>query len=150
MNLAASISTIMTTNVHTLSPSDSITKADKYFKEHNIHHIPIVEENKLVGILSKSDFLLFQRGYQVNNGLKELDTLRNDLFDVKSIMTTKIAKLLPEDRINTALEILKENIFHAIPIVDQDNELLGILSSYDIIKHLADEGQASTEYTYYN
>ena len=57
---------------------------------------------------------------------------------VESIMTTGLAKLAPTDKILVALKVFKENLFHAIPIVDQD-ELVGIVTTYDIIKALGRE-----------
>jgi acetoin utilization protein AcuB len=53
-------------------------------------------------------------------------------------MTKGLAKLNPNDRINIALEIFMVNRFHAVPVVEND-ELVGIVTTYDIIKALASE-----------
>ena len=53
-------------------------------------------------------------------------------------MTTGIATLESNERINVALQLFAENLFHAIPIVDQ-GELVGMLTTYDIIRVLVDE-----------
>jgi CBS domain-containing protein len=147
MNLAAKISTIMSHEVITLHPKDNLKAAAEIFAKHNIHHIPIVEANHLVGMLSKSDFLLFQRGYQVNKDQKAVDDVRNELFEVGMIMTKALAKISSEDRINTALEIFVINKFHALPVVDND-KLTGIITTYDILKRLSEEGSAETKYQY--
>jgi CBS domain-containing protein len=147
MNLAEKVSTIMTKDVITLHPKDNLKSAGEIFEKNNIHHIPIIEAGHLVGILSKSDFLLFQRGYQVNKDPKGVDDVRNELFEVGLIMTKGIAKISSEDRINTALEIFTINRFHALPVVD-DEKLVGILTTYDILKKLAEEGIAETKYNY--
>jgi acetoin utilization protein AcuB len=147
MNLAAKVSTLMTHDVISLHPKDSLKAAGEVFNKHNIHHIPIVEANILVGMLSKSDYLLFQRGFQVNNDPKMVDDVRNELFEINVIMTKGIAKLSPDDRINTALDIFKINKFHALPVVEND-KLVGILTTYDIISKLAEEGSAETKYQY--
>jgi acetoin utilization protein AcuB len=60
-------------------------------------------------------------------------------------MTTKLAKLEPSDKINVALEVFKENLFHGIPIVNND-ALVGIVTTYDIIKHLALDSEAHATY----
>lgn len=147
MNLAAKISTIMSREVITLHPKDNLKAAAEIFAHHNIHHIPVVEANHLVGMLSKSDFLLFQRGYQVNKDQKAVDEVRNELFEVGMIMTKALAKVSSEDRINTALEIFVINKFHALPVVDGE-KLVGIITTYDILKRLAEEGSAETKYQY--
>ena len=147
MNLAAKISTIMSRDVITLHPKDNLKAASEIFSKNNIHHIPVVEANHLVGMLSKSDFLLFQRGYQVNNDIKSVDEVRNELFEVGMIMTKALAKVSSDDRINTALEIFVINKFHALPVVDND-KLTGIITTYDILKKLSEEGSAETKYEY--
>ena len=147
MNLADPISSIMTTDLYTLHPSDSIAKADSLFKAHRIHHIPVNEDGILVGIVSKSDLNFFKRGFADDKDLDQLEEIRLNNYEISQIMTKKIAKLDATERINVALEIFKENIFHAIPIVDS-GELVGILTTYDILKNLADEGKAVSEYKY--
>lgn len=147
MNLAAPISSIMTTNLATLSPDDTLADVEQIFLKHKIHHIPIVQDRLLKGMVSKSDFLLLKHGYVNEDGQKVVESLANDKTLVKQIMVKGIAKLEPSDRINTALEIFKENIFHAIPVV-QNELLVGIVTTYDIIKALANEGTAATHYEY--
>ena len=53
----APISTIMTEHVITLHKKDSLEKAEQIFKRHNIRHIPIVTNNVVIGMLSKTDLL---------------------------------------------------------------------------------------------
>ena len=67
-----------------------------------------------------------------------LNEVRLKNYCAEDIMTSGIAKLTSTDRIAVALEIFKENLFHAIPIVDE-NELVGIITTYDIIKALAEK-----------
>jgi acetoin utilization protein AcuB len=56
MNLLAPITSIMTKNPITISPNDSLQTAQEIFDQHKIHHIPVVYEGILVGMLSKLDF----------------------------------------------------------------------------------------------
>lgn len=147
MNLADPISSIMTKELLILKPDDSIAKADTIFRNHRVHHIPIVEDDVLVGMVSKSDLLFFKRGFGEDKDLDQLEEIRLNNYEVNQIMTRKLAKLDSSERINVALEIFKENIFHAIPVLEND-KLVGILTTYDIIKNLATEGTATSEYKY--
>lgn len=146
MNLLAPISTIMTTDLKTVSPKDSLIKVEEIFKTKRIHHLPVVEGNKLVGMVSKSDYLFFKRGFNRNNVEEKWDEVRLKSHSVSEIMTRGIARMEETDKINVALEVFKENLFHAIPIVNETGELRGIVTTYDIIMHLANERLVINEY----
>jgi acetoin utilization protein AcuB len=51
-------------------------------------------------------------------------------------MTKGLATLSPDDRIDIAIEVFRENILHAIPVVEND-ELVGLITTHDIIEALA-------------
>ncbi len=145
MNLLSPVTEIMSTNLYTLSSNSSIAEVGKLFGDHKIHHIPIVDDGELVGIVSKSDYLFFRRGFLDNEVDEQKEEIRMNNYQVTYIMTTGIATMDPSDRINVALEVFKENIFHAIPVV-AEKELVGIITTYDIIKHLAENAQAFAKY----
>jgi acetoin utilization protein AcuB len=138
MDLLAPVSSMMTTEVKTVEPEDTMKKVEQVFRENRIHHIPVVEKGKLLGIVSKSDYLFFKRGFNDQTTDNRIDEFRLKTRKVKDIMTKGIAKLETADRIGVALEIFKENLFHAIPIVD-DGKLVGIITTFDIIKKLSEE-----------
>ena len=145
MNLLATVSTIMTKNPITISPEDNLLVAKDVFEKYQIHHIPVVHEGDLVGMLSKSDFSFFKRGFNDEADDKVLSDVKLNNYKVKSIMTKGLAKLDADDRINLALEIFKSNVFHALPVME-NNKIVGIITTHDIIKHLADENIAVNEY----
>lgn len=145
MNLLSPVSDIMSTDLYTLSPSSSIADAAVLFDNNKIHHIPIAIEGKLVGIISMSDYLFFRRGFLDNHEDEKLEQLRMNNYQVSYIMTKGLATLEPSSRINVALEVFKENIFHAIPVVEND-KLVGIITTHDIISHLAKDNEAHAKY----
>ncbi len=145
MNLFGPIKEIMSTEIITLEPEDSVADAGNIFHEFKIHHIPIVKEGKLVGMVSKSDFLFFKNGFLSDKIDIRIEEVRLNNYDVKDIMTTGLACLEPEDRINVALELFKENIFHAIPIT-KDDKLVGIITTLDIIRRIAEDQEAHQSY----
>ncbi|MEL6843782.1 MAG: CBS domain-containing protein [Bacteroidota bacterium] len=138
MNLRTPIAELMTKKLYTVNPEDSLQKVDELFRTHRIHHMPVVRFRKIVGIISQSDLLYFLKGLKNNEGAsKTLNTMILNHYKASDIMTTGLAKVESTDRINVALEVFKENLFHALPVVDND-ELVGIVTTYDIIKALAD------------
>jgi len=137
MNILNPISSIMTTELLTVNPEDKLKVVKEIFDENKIHHLPVVKEKNLVGIISSTDVVSFLHGLkssQMENPINET-LLKN--HTVETIMTTGIAKVSPTDKINVALEVFKENLFHAIPVVDNE-ELVGIVTTYDIINELSE------------
>lgn len=145
MNLLSPISSIMTKNVLTLRPSASIADAAEIFTTQKVHHIPVTIDDELIGIVSMTDYLFFRRGFLDNRDDQKVEDIRMNNYEVNHIMTKGIATMESTERINVALEIFKENILHAIPIVD-NGRLVGIVTTHDIIAHLAKDNEAYAEY----
>jgi acetoin utilization protein AcuB len=59
-----------------------------------------------------------------------------DRYKAEDIMTRKLAKVSPEDRLNVVIEVFSKNLFHALPVVE-DGKVVGIITTHDIIKILA-------------
>lgn len=135
----------MTRDLFTLNPSASISDAAEIFNKHKVHHIPITLGDELVGIVSMTDYLFFRRGFLDNRDDQKIEDIRMNNYEVSHIMTKGIATMESTEKINVALEIFKENILHAIPIVD-NHKLVGIVTTHDIIAHLAKDNEAYAEY----
>lgn len=117
------LSSIMTRNVITAGPNDKLSVARDIFMRDRVHHLPIVDGRKLVGILTTYDLFKFQ-GHNGNY----------DTAKIRDIMTTHLATLEPEDKVGSAAELFLENLFHAVPVV-KDGDLLGIVTSFDVLKY---------------
>ena len=145
MNLLAPIKTIMTTKLITVGQYEPMLVVDDIFKTSHLHHIPVLDKGNLVGIISKSDYNLFLRGFKDNAEDNNMNRYRLRSYKVGDIMTSKLATLDEEDKINLALDIFNKNMFHALPILRGDT-LVGILTTFDIISTLAKDGFAISEY----
>ena len=139
MNVLAPVKTLMTTKLITVAPEDKLTVVKEIFEKNRIHHIPVVRYREMVGLISKTDFVYFMRGFNRNEEDRFVNEARLRTYRAEDIMTKGLAKLSPEARINVALEIFLENRFHAVPVVEEDGTLAGILTTFDIIKALATE-----------
>jgi len=138
MNVLQPVKSIMTTKLITVNPKDKLTAVKEVFEKNKIHHIPVVRFREIVGMISKTDFLHFLRGFKRSDEDRFVDNARLRVYTAEDIMTTGLAKISPNERINVALEIFLENRFHAIPIIEND-ELVGIITTFDILKALAKE-----------
>ena len=90
----------------------------------SIHHVPVVEGKKLVGIVSSYDLARLGKSFQEYDGIS-----------VKEVMTRKIARLEPNDKIGAAAEVFIEHLFHGLPIVNEQDELVGIITTHDILRY---------------
>lgn len=138
MDFTAPVSKLMTKKMVTVVPGDSVSVVKDIFDQQRIHHIPVVKYRTLVGLISKSDFLHFLRGMETTPYDKLVEKSRLDHYKAEDIMTTGLATLEPNERLNVALQLFNENLFHAIPIVEGE-ELVGILTTFDIIRALVEE-----------
>lgn len=127
----------MTTRVITVSPEDTMDKVQHIFEHNNIHHIPVVEDREVVGIISKSDYFKLLHGFtlfKANKSAAYNTAILRSLL-AGEVMTKQLATLHPEDTLLMAAGYFKENLFHAIPIVDDKGKLVGILTTYDLINY---------------
>lgn len=136
----------MSTELITVTPEDHLDHVKELFKKHNIHHMPVVRHKKIVGIISSTDMQYFHHGFNRQN--EELDLTqkaRFRAFKAEDIMTTKLAKVNSNDPIRTVIDVFKVNLFHALPVVDND-QLVGIVTTFDIISFAADEAIRLSDY----
>ncbi|MCB0559873.1 MAG: CBS domain-containing protein [Lewinellaceae bacterium] len=118
------ISTIMTKDVVTVRPEDNMAVVkDILFKKH-LHHLPVLKDKKLVGIITSFDLVKLGKPSDEYSGIK-----------VEEVMTTRIATMGPNDKIGAAAQVFLENLFHGLPIVDENYNLVGIITTHDILKY---------------
>jgi len=136
MDANTAIKDIMTDTVITVQPNDTMDHVQEVFERKTIHHLPVVSpKGKVVGMISKSDYLKLLHGFTLFKAQKSAEynkaILRSLL--VEEVMTKQVATLKADDSLLMAAGYFRENLFHAIPIVDDDHSLIGILSTYDLI-----------------
>lgn len=129
------VATIMTKNVIKLNSTDDLTKAEALFKKHHIRHIPVVQGNTIVGMLSLTDLLRISFADAVDEEAREVDTTVYNMFSIEQVMARHLVTVSPETTIREVAEILASREFHALPVV-LDELLVGIVTTTDLIKYL--------------
>lgn len=117
------VETIMIKNLITLGPESTVSHAVEIFKSKKIHHIPITDEGRLVGLITTHD--LWNKFVAPENFDSTL---------IKDVMAKKLIKLDPEDKIGTAAELFLDNRFHALPVVS-DGILVGLVTTFDVLRY---------------
>ena len=119
---------IMTTDVITTTCDVDVVCAFEKLMKNKISSLPVVEDEKLVGIITATDV-----GHNLILDKYELGT------NVKAIMVKPVVTVSPEDDIETAINIMKEGassgILNQLPVVE-DGKLVGIISDGDIIQEI--------------
>lgn len=131
----APISMIMTQDVITLKKSDNLETAENLFKRHNIRHIPVVNENVIIGMLSYTDLLRLSFADVTNDDDSLADVMVYNMFTIEQVMKRNIITVSSSHSIKEVAEILANKEFHALPVVD-NNILSGIVTTTDLIKYL--------------
>lgn len=118
------VETIMIKKLITLAPGDTIAHAKEIFSGKRIHHLPVQDNGKLVGLVTTYDLWRSTIELHVNDDTR-----------ISEIMSKKIVKISPDDKIGTAAEIFLDNRFHALPVVTDDNTLVGLVTTFDVLRY---------------
>lgn len=125
-----SITKLMTKNVVSVSSNQILLDVKHiYEKDKFHHHIPVVDDGKLVGMVSLLDFMYHISGAGLSDDHEVYKKLR-----VKDIFTPNPFYMTSDTSIKEVAEVLTEGRFHAVPILD-NNKVVGIVSTADVIKY---------------
>ncbi|HEX2741601.1 MAG TPA: CBS and ACT domain-containing protein [Rubrobacter sp.] len=119
----------MTKDVVTLGPEASAAEAWSLCREHNIRHVPVVQEGRLAGLVSDRDL----RDVRGGGEGRESDTPR--WVRLGDMMTRNVVTIHPLDTIEHAARELYERKIGCLPVV-ADDELVGIITSEDMMRTL--------------
>lgn len=128
------ISEIMSKDLITLSPKQSLYEAEKLFNRHNIRHLPVVENKRLVGMISRTDLLRIS--FADLDESDEFDVpVVYEMFSIPDIMTRMPVFVEVDSTIKETAEILSRQNFHSLPVLDK-GILVGIITTTDLINYL--------------
>lgn len=122
---------VMTNQPVTVTAKDTIGKAEELMADNNIRQIPVVNGRELVGIVTDRDLRAFLSNAVETDGDARERVLRTA---VATIMTTEPLYVGPDDDLKDAVEMLIEEKFGAIPVVDEAEGLVGIVSYVDVLR----------------
>ena len=127
------VSQIMTKNIMRLSLADQLSTAEAMFKKNHIRHLPVVHEERIVGMISYNDLLRISFADAVNDEEDEVETTVYEMFSIEQVMTKKVVSINSDTTIKEAGSLFLKHDFHALPVVDDDH-LVGIVTTTDIIR----------------
>ena len=129
-----SVKKILTTDVISVHTKQKLSDVNKIFRENFIHHIPVLNGNKPIGIISSND--IFKLVFNIDTqDERMLDTILDNQFSIESVMTTDLVTLPVSSSVKDAASALESSKIHSVLITNND-ELVGIVTSTDLIKYL--------------
>ncbi|MFM9413114.1 CBS domain-containing protein [Peptococcus simiae] len=139
---------IMTKDVITVSPAMDLKEVAEIFIRHNISGAPVVDSQKrLVGVITEGDLVKQQRPLQKPLYLMFLDSAfpinqREIKEEIKVITAGKVEELMSSEPItlpeyadvSELAQVMLSKKINRLPIVNEEDELLGIVTRQDIIR----------------
>lgn len=110
----------MTTDVKSVSPNDSLSQAALLMEQLNVGSVPVVDNNKVVGIVTDRDI-----------ALRNVARGQNPNQKVSDVMTTNVTSAPPDMDVHSAADIMASSQIRRLPVVDNGN-LVGIVAIGDL------------------
>jgi CBS domain-containing membrane protein len=126
---------IMTETVLSIGVHESVTKALRLFAHYPVHHLPVVDGLELKGMLSSADMLKLEH-FIPKAGAPGSVALLTERFRIDSMMRQPVITAKLDDTIADAASRMTTHAIHALPVVDENNHLIGMVTTTDIMHAL--------------
>ncbi len=125
----------MITDVVTVESKTRMLDAHQLMRTNNIRRVPVVNNGKVVGIITRSDVREAEPSNATSLNVWEINYLLHKLL-VKDIMSKEVMTVHPNDTIKEAAMLMNNLKIGALPVVNEQTELVGILTESDIFRVL--------------
>lgn len=129
------VADIMSSPVYIINADEPVSHARKLMLRHRIGTLPVLNEGKMIGIVTKSD---------ISNRLAQAEPLWRrrpiDQIPIKLIMTETVITIYPEASISQAAILMLENGIHNVPVVKNGN-IVGIATRTDLMRYVAENSE---------
>jgi CBS domain-containing protein len=129
---------VMSEQPVTINSSQTLSDARALMSKHDIHHLPVVEDERLVGIISAGDLVKLSLLFDPENDDDSLNSFLDRQYTIDSVMQKHPVTIGVEGTLRDAASLLGTGGFHALPVVGYDGRLKGIVTSTDLIRLLVD------------
>ncbi len=123
---------LMTKGVQTLSPANFISEARRLMEEKKFHHLPLVIDHKLTGMISYQDLV----------NLKDDSNLER----VSHHMSRLVLCASDTTPLRHVVDVFYHENINALPLIDDEFKLVGIITHRDILRWLVDQKKCIKEY----
>lgn len=128
------VSRIMTEAVVAIETSRPVSEVLDCFFQYPIHHLPVVRDGKLAGMLSSADVMKLE--FFVPRSTTDRSRFLDERLTIDQLIGQPVVSLKGGTSVSEAAERLIEAGVHAAPVVDEADHVLGIVTTTDIIRSL--------------
>lgn len=132
------ITSVMSRDVVSVGMDDAIGKVKIIFEEHGFHHLLVVQDARLVGVISDRDLLksISPNVDSIAATAKDMATLEKK---VHQIMTRKPIAVSEHALVKDAIELFNNERISCLPVINEKSHPVGIVSWRDIIRVIAEK-----------
>jgi len=120
---------VMTDRPRCITPETPISEAARLMKSDDVGSLPILEGDRLAGIVTDRDIVL--------QAVAEEKDPRG--MPVREVASRELVTIGPEEDLSEALKLMASHQIRRIPVVDDDSRLVGILAQADIAREMKDK-----------
>lgn len=133
------VAEIMTRELVTLVEEDNLEHVAAGLARYRFHHLPVVDGRKLVGMLSQRDMLRATvAGTDRSAAARAREARFLEETFVRDVMKTAVVTVMPSATIPAAAKLMLSARIGALPVVDGDGYLVGIVTDHDIVRTVAE------------
>lgn len=133
------VSSVMTRNPLSVQRTAAPSEVRALLQERAFHHVPVVDGEVVVGMLSSVDLAAFSlEAWGVDP--QTMDAELDASFDLGRLMSHDVVSVGQDEPLHRATELLAEGHIHALPVVDGKRKLVGMLTSTDLLRYLYANG----------
>ncbi len=132
------VSHIASSALVTVQVGQKLSDVRKLLQANPIHHIPVVNGKKLVGLLSTLDLATLSLS-EFGADEHSSDAVLDHQFLIEKVMSKNLITVKPTAPIRQVAEMLATGDFHAVPVVDDEGDLKGLVTSTDLIRYFLEQ-----------
>jgi CBS domain-containing protein len=124
---------IMSSPVYVVSSEETVARARNLMLRHKIGRLVLIENNKPIGIVTKKDI-----GRRLNQAEPQWRRRPIDSIPISQVMTGALITIYPDATPKQLAELMVENNIGGLPVVNNKNEVIGIVTKWDMIRYFSE------------
>jgi|SRR6266508_2163903 CBS domain-containing protein len=123
------VSDVMTTRPRAVTPDTPVTQVAELMREEDVGAIPVVQDDKLVGMVTDRDIVV--RAVAQGKDPRGMP--------VAEVSSRELVTVDPDQDLSDALQLMAQHQVRRLPVVDEDNHLIGVVSQADVAREVKDK-----------